>query len=88
MTTYIGLLRGINVGGNKMVAMADLRELTTGPTDGLDASAQRLPAASQWREADPVACASRFHLAPSHQAASRRVLRFGASSHPVVVKRL
>lgn len=27
MTTYIGLLRGINVGGNKMVAMADLREM-------------------------------------------------------------
>lgn len=27
MTTYIGLLRGINVGGNKMVAMADLRDL-------------------------------------------------------------
>ena len=24
MTTYIGLLRGINVGGNKMVAMAEL----------------------------------------------------------------
>lgn len=29
MTTYVGLLRGINVGGNKMVAMADLRELIT-----------------------------------------------------------
>ena len=29
MTTYIGLLRGINVGGNKMVAMADLRDLIT-----------------------------------------------------------
>jgi uncharacterized protein (DUF1697 family) len=29
MTTYIGLLRGINVGGNKMVAMADLREMVT-----------------------------------------------------------
>jgi uncharacterized protein (DUF1697 family) len=29
MTTYVGLLRGINVGGNKMVAMADLRELMT-----------------------------------------------------------
>jgi len=29
MTTYIGLLRGINVGGNKMVAMADLREMMT-----------------------------------------------------------
>ena len=27
MTTYIGLLRGINVGGNKMVAMADLRDM-------------------------------------------------------------
>jgi uncharacterized protein (DUF1697 family) len=27
MTTYIALLRGINVGGNKKVAMADLREL-------------------------------------------------------------
>jgi uncharacterized protein (DUF1697 family) len=27
MTTYIGLLRGINVGGNKKVAMADLREM-------------------------------------------------------------
>lgn len=27
MTTYIGLLRGINVGGNKMVAMAELREM-------------------------------------------------------------
>src|SRR4029077_16764688 len=25
MTTHIGLLRGINVGGNKKVAMADLR---------------------------------------------------------------
>jgi uncharacterized protein (DUF1697 family) len=30
MTTYIGLLRGINVGGNKMVAMADLRALIAG----------------------------------------------------------
>jgi uncharacterized protein (DUF1697 family) len=29
MTTYIGLLRGINVGGNQMVAMADLREMVT-----------------------------------------------------------
>jgi uncharacterized protein (DUF1697 family) len=29
MTTYIGLLRGINVGGNNMIAMADLRELIT-----------------------------------------------------------
>jgi uncharacterized protein (DUF1697 family) len=27
MTTYIALLRGINVGGNKMVAMAELRVL-------------------------------------------------------------
>jgi uncharacterized protein (DUF1697 family) len=27
MTTYVALLRGINVGGNKMVAMAELREL-------------------------------------------------------------
>jgi uncharacterized protein (DUF1697 family) len=27
MTTYIALLRGINVGGNKMVAMADLRKM-------------------------------------------------------------
>jgi uncharacterized protein (DUF1697 family) len=27
MTTYIGLLRGINVGGNKMVAMAELRAM-------------------------------------------------------------
>ena len=27
MTTYIALLRGINVGGNKLVAMADLRAL-------------------------------------------------------------
>jgi uncharacterized protein (DUF1697 family) len=25
MTAYVGLLRGINVGGNKMIAMADLR---------------------------------------------------------------
>ncbi len=30
MTTYIALLRGINVGGHKLVAMADLRELMTG----------------------------------------------------------
>ena len=29
MTFYIGLLRGINVGGNKMVAMAELREMVT-----------------------------------------------------------
>jgi uncharacterized protein (DUF1697 family) len=29
MTTYIALLRGINVGGHKMVAMADLREMCT-----------------------------------------------------------
>jgi uncharacterized protein (DUF1697 family) len=29
VTTYIGLLRGINVGGNQMVPMADLRELLT-----------------------------------------------------------
>ncbi len=29
MTRYIALLRGINVGGNKMVAMADLRALLT-----------------------------------------------------------
>ena len=29
MTTYIGLLRGINVGGNKMVPMAELREMIT-----------------------------------------------------------
>ncbi len=29
MTTYIGLLRGVNLGGNKMVAMADLREMVT-----------------------------------------------------------
>ena len=29
MTTHIGLLRGINVGGNKKVAMADLRALLT-----------------------------------------------------------
>ena len=27
MITYVGLLRGINVGGNKKVAMADLREM-------------------------------------------------------------
>jgi uncharacterized protein (DUF1697 family) len=27
MTTYVALLRGINVGGNKMVAMADLRAM-------------------------------------------------------------
>jgi uncharacterized protein (DUF1697 family) len=29
MTTYIALLRGINVGGHKPVAMADLRDLLT-----------------------------------------------------------
>ena len=29
MTTHIALLRGINVGGNKKVAMADLRDLLT-----------------------------------------------------------
>jgi uncharacterized protein (DUF1697 family) len=29
MTTYVALLRGINVGGNNMVAMADLRALLT-----------------------------------------------------------
>lgn len=29
MTTYVGLLRGINVGGNKKVAMADLRDMIT-----------------------------------------------------------
>jgi uncharacterized protein (DUF1697 family) len=29
MTTYVALLRGVNVGGNKMVAMADLRALFT-----------------------------------------------------------
>jgi uncharacterized protein (DUF1697 family) len=27
MPTYVGLLRGVNVGGNNMVAMAELREL-------------------------------------------------------------
>ena len=27
MATYIALLRGINVGGNKMIAMADLRDM-------------------------------------------------------------
>jgi uncharacterized protein (DUF1697 family) len=30
MTTYIGLLRGINVGGANMVAMAELREMIAG----------------------------------------------------------
>ena len=30
MTTYIGLLRGINVGGANMVAMSDLREMIAG----------------------------------------------------------
>ena len=29
MTTYLALLRGINVGGHKQVAMADLRDLLT-----------------------------------------------------------
>jgi uncharacterized protein (DUF1697 family) len=29
MAVYVGLLRGINVGGNKMVAMAELREMVT-----------------------------------------------------------
>ena len=29
MTTYIGLLRGINLAGNQMVAMADLRDMVT-----------------------------------------------------------
>lgn len=29
VTTFIALLRGVNVGGNKQVAMADLRELLT-----------------------------------------------------------
>jgi uncharacterized protein (DUF1697 family) len=29
MTTYVALLRGINVGGNKMVAMAALRDMLT-----------------------------------------------------------
>ncbi|MFG2193430.1 DUF1697 domain-containing protein [Streptomyces sp. NPDC048639] len=30
MTTYVALLRGINVGGHKKVPMADLRDLLTG----------------------------------------------------------
>ena len=30
MTNYIALLRGVNVGGNKLVAMAELRELLAG----------------------------------------------------------
>jgi len=30
MTTYIALLRGINVGGHKRVAMSDLRDLLAG----------------------------------------------------------
>lgn len=30
MTTFVALLRGINVGGNKMIPMADLRETLTG----------------------------------------------------------
>jgi uncharacterized protein (DUF1697 family) len=29
MTTYLALLRGVNVGGHKLVAMADLRDLLT-----------------------------------------------------------
>ena len=29
MTSYIALLRGVNVGGNKMVAMAELRDMLT-----------------------------------------------------------
>lgn len=29
MTSYVALLRGVNLGGNKMVAMADLREMLT-----------------------------------------------------------
>ena len=29
MTSYVALLRGVNVGGNKMVAMAELRDLLT-----------------------------------------------------------
>ena len=29
-STFIGLIRGINVGGNKIVKMADLREMLTG----------------------------------------------------------
>ena len=29
MTTFIALLRGVNLGGHKMVAMADLREMLT-----------------------------------------------------------
>lgn len=30
VATYVALLRGINVGGNKKIAMADLRQLLTG----------------------------------------------------------
>ena len=30
MTTYVALLRGVNLGGNKPVAMADLRAMLTG----------------------------------------------------------
>ena len=30
MTRYVALLRGINVGGNKRIAMADLRALCEG----------------------------------------------------------
>jgi uncharacterized protein (DUF1697 family) len=29
MTSYVALLRGVNVGGNKMVAMAELRDMLT-----------------------------------------------------------
>ena len=29
MTSYIALLRGVNVGGNKMVPMAELRAMLT-----------------------------------------------------------
>jgi uncharacterized protein (DUF1697 family) len=29
MTTYVALIRGINVGGHKLVAMADLRDFLT-----------------------------------------------------------
>jgi uncharacterized protein (DUF1697 family) len=29
MTTYVALLRGVNLGGNKMVAMAELRDMLT-----------------------------------------------------------
>jgi uncharacterized protein (DUF1697 family) len=30
MTSFVALLRGVNVGGNKLVAMAELRDLLTG----------------------------------------------------------